>query len=158
VIGRRPIAIAAAAVLLVSGAGGVWALDAFGDDGENRAGNAGLSAREAEVSAQWKAPDAVRLEGRGSDTKRTHVALRIMEDDPPELDRPASHLRAILGRPFVIHHGATWQYRISVRARPFGESCTRYFTVDIRHRRVDGYEISPESCTDGSPGRDLPTR
>jgi hypothetical protein len=155
----RGVTTTAVTAFLVLSAGCGSALSATDGGTGDATPDPRLSPREAVVSAQWKAPGAVVLKGRGSDTPRTHLALRIMDDDPPLLDRPASHLRAVLGRPrTVLHHNTTWRYRISVRARPHGESCTRYFTVVLYNGRVDGYEIDPESCTDGSPGRDLPTR
>src|SRR3954470_7713113 len=115
--GRGVIANAAMALgALAAGCGS--ALSAPGGGTGDAAPDPGLSPREAVVAAQWKGPRAVVLEGRGSDTPRSHVALSIMDDDPPLLDRPASHLRAVLGRArTVLHHGTTWRYRVSVRAR-----------------------------------------
>jgi hypothetical protein len=133
--------------------GGGWVIVAQGRSGD------GLTPAERSASARWREPGAVVLKGRGRDTQRTDVALGIMDDRPRLLDRGAAHLREVLGPPAaVLGDDAAWQYRVSVRARPYGATCTRYLTVELRAGRVDGYEIGQERCTDHSVGRGLPTR
>jgi hypothetical protein len=121
-----------------------------------------LQGERRQIEVDWQGSAATRLRGSGSDTPRTHVVNRLLDDRLGLIGGPPSAVRALLGDPDDQARDGSWRYRLSVRPVGDGASCVRWLTVSFERpraqREVGGLDMGPEACPEGVEGRPLPRR